>query len=180
VDEIQTGIGRTGKFLGLDHEGVLADAIVLAKGLGGGFPIGALLVRERFATALPPGTHGSTFGGNALASRAARAVLAVVEEEKLVEGARIKGERLAKGLTALIAKHPKRCTEQRGRGLLQGLVLAKDVDPRAMLGKVRDHGVLLTIAGTNVLRFSPPLVIKESEIDEALSHLDAALSEVGS
>jgi acetylornithine/N-succinyldiaminopimelate aminotransferase len=91
IDEVQTGVGRTGKFLGSDHEGVKADAISLAKGLGGGFPIGAALVREHLANSLPPGTHGSTFGGNPLASAVAREVLHTLDDERLIEGAEKKG-----------------------------------------------------------------------------------------
>jgi acetylornithine/N-succinyldiaminopimelate aminotransferase len=106
IDEVQTGLGRTGRWLGSEHEGVQADAIALAKGLGGGFPVGALLLRERLNAALPPGTHGATFGGNPLASRAARTVLQVLHDERLVEGAAAKGEHLARGLGRLVERHP--------------------------------------------------------------------------
>jgi acetylornithine/N-succinyldiaminopimelate aminotransferase len=178
IDEVQTGLGRTGKWLGAQHEGVDGDAIALAKGLGGGFPIGALLLREKLNAALPPGSHGSTFGGNALASAAARTVLAVIREEKLVEAAAARGERLGRGLSELAAKHKTLCSNERGWGLLRGLCLLPAADPRAVLAKVRDHGVLLTIAGNTVLRFSPPLIIRDDEIDEALERVDAALSEI--
>jgi acetylornithine/N-succinyldiaminopimelate aminotransferase len=178
LDEVQTGIGRTGAFLGAEHDGVKGDAIALAKGLGGGFPIGALLIPERLNASLPPGSHGSTFGGNPLASVAARTVIAVLDEENLIEGARVKGRRLAEGLTAIAQKYPDLCSGQRGRGLLQGLVLAPGVDARVALGKARDRGVLLTVAGASTLRFSPPLVITEAEIDEALAAVDRALAEV--
>src|SRR5262249_51213138 len=150
VDEVQTGVGRTGTFLGSEHDGVRGDAIALAKGLGGGFPIGAMLVSEQLASALPPGSHGSTFGGNPLASAAARTVLEVIDDDALVEAARLRGERLGRGLAALAKKHAKRCAGARGRGLLQGLALAPDVDARATLGAIRDRGVLLTIAGGSV------------------------------
>ena len=175
IDEVQTGMGRTGRLLGADHDGVQADAIALAKGLGGGFPIGAMLVREAFAGALPPGSHGSTFGGNALASVAARTVLAVMEEDHLVEEAARHGEYLGHCLTALSAKHPKLCAGERGRGLLRGIRLASGTDPRKLLEAVRDAGVLLTIAGSDILRFSPPLIVREAEIDEAVAAVDAAL-----
>ena len=178
LDEVQTGVGRTGRFLGSDHDGVEGDAVVLAKGLGGGFPIGALLVRERLAGALPPGTHGSTFGGNALASSAARTVLSVLDEEGLVERARIEGERRARGLAAIAARYPKACDGQRGRGLLQGLVLAATVDARGALGALRDRGLLLTIAGATVLRYSPPLVIDAAAVDEALAITETVIAEV--
>jgi acetylornithine/N-succinyldiaminopimelate aminotransferase len=177
IDEVQTGVGRTGKMLGADHDGVSGDAIALAKGLGGGFPIGAMLVRSHLADALPPGTHGSTFGGNALASAAARTVLAVIEEEKLLLAAETRGAHLGRGLAQLAEKHPTVCTGERGRGLLRGLRLAQGIDPRATLARSRDRGVLLTIAGADVLRFSPPLVVREAELDEAVAQVDAALAE---
>jgi acetylornithine/N-succinyldiaminopimelate aminotransferase len=184
IDEVQTGVGRTGKWLGLSHEGVQADAIVLAKGLGGGFPIGAMLVREALAGALPPGSHGSTFGGNALASAAARTVIRVLDQERLVDGARSKGERLGKGLNEIAARFPSVCKPERGLGLLRALPLADGVDARQVLGLLQRRGLLLTIAGASALRFTPPLVITEGEIDEALAMVaevaaDAAASRAG-
>lgn len=178
VDEVQTGVGRTGKWLGQDHEGVRGDAISLAKGLAGGVPIGAVLVGAHLAEALPPGTHGSTFGGNALASAAARTVLDVIDQDGLLAAAHERGEQLARGLEALAAKHPGVCVGERGRGLLRGLILAPGLDPRTLLNVTREHGVLLTAAGANVLRFTPPLVVTAAEIDEALARVDAALAEV--
>jgi acetylornithine/N-succinyldiaminopimelate aminotransferase len=175
IDEVQTGLGRTGTFLGADHDGVRGDAIALAKGLAGGFPIGAMLVRESLAGALPPGTHGSTFGGNCVGSAAARTVLRVLDDERLVEGARVKGERLAQGLARLVSKHPHLCTGARGRGLLQALVLAPGIEPRTLLGALQARGILLTAAGP-ALRFSPPLVIREAEIDEGLAIVDEVLA----
>lgn len=176
LDEIQTGMGRTGAWLGCHHEGVEGDVMTLAKGLGGGFPIGAMLLRERYNPALPPGTHGSTFGGNALASSAARTVLRVIRNEKLVEAARVRGEQLGQGLKKLVQEYPHVCVGSRGMGLLQGLHLADGVDMRAVLGKMREQGVLLTIAGNTVLRFSPPLIVKEGEIAEALERVGQVLS----
>jgi acetylornithine/N-succinyldiaminopimelate aminotransferase len=178
LDEVQTGMGRTGKWFGSEHERVAGDAMALAKGLGGGFPIGALVLRERLNAALTPGSHGSTFGGNALASAAARTVLKVLEEEKLVEAADARGARLGEGLARIAAKFPSLCAGERGRGLLRGLCLRPGVDARIALGKIRDRGVLLTIAGTNVLRFTPPLIISDAEIDEALAEVESALAEV--
>jgi acetylornithine/N-succinyldiaminopimelate aminotransferase len=180
IDEVQTGLGRTGRWLGADHEGVAGDAMTLAKGLGGGFPIGAMLVREKIAGALPPGTHGSTFGGNALASAAARTVLQVIEQDRLVEAAARRGAYLGERLAELAARLPKVCTGERGRGLLRGLVLAPGYEPRVVLGAVRDHGVLLTAAGSNVLRFTPPLVVTEAELDEGIERVQAALEALAS
>lgn len=178
IDEVQTGVGRTGRWLGAEHDGVRADAIALAKGLGGGFPIGAMLVREEVAGALPPGTHGSTFGGNALASVAARTVLRVLDEEKLVEGARIKGERLGEGLAAIAARHPAVCGPERGRGLLRALPLADGIDARPVLGALQRRGLLLTIAGGSALRFTPPLVVSEAEIDEAVALVAGVIADL--
>ncbi len=178
VDEVQTGLGRTGKMLGQDHDGVRGDAIALAKGLGGGFPIGALLVREELAAALPPGTHGSTFGGNALASRAARTVLEVIERDGLVDQVAARGAHLARGLEALADKHPTLAIGERGRGLLRGLRLAHGVDVRGLLTALQLRGVLLTVAGADVLRFSPPLIITEAELDEGIAAVDAVLGEI--
>jgi acetylornithine/N-succinyldiaminopimelate aminotransferase len=178
VDEVQTGVGRTGKWLGSEHDGVRADAIALAKGLGGGFPIGAMLVREELAGALPPGTHGSTFGGNALASVAARTVLRVLDEERLVEGALVKGDRLARGLSDLAARYPAACKPERGRGLLRALPLADGVDGRQVLGALQRRGLLLTIAGASALRFTPPLVVSDAEIDEAIALTGDVLADV--
>ncbi len=175
IDEIQTGVGRTGAFLGHEHDGVRADVISLAKGLGGGFPVGAMLCREALAGALPPGTHGSTYGGNALASTAALTVLAVLDEEGLIEGARRKGAHLSARLADLSARRPDRFGGERGRGLLRAIDLAPGQDTRAALAKVRERGVLLTLAGERALRFSPPLVVSEAELDEAVAAVEAAL-----
>jgi acetylornithine/N-succinyldiaminopimelate aminotransferase len=178
VDEVQTGVGRTGKWLGSEHDGVRADAIALAKGLGGGFPIGAMLVREDLASALPPGTHGSTFGGNPLASVAARTVIRVLDEERLVEGALIRGERLHEGLSGLAKKYPAVCQPARGRGLLRALPLADGVDARQILGALQRRGLLVTIAGASAIRFTPPLVVSEAEIDEAVAMVADVLADL--
>lgn len=169
VDEVQTGVGRTGKWLGSQHQGVHADAIILAKGLGGGFPIGAMLVREEVAAALPAGTHGSTFGGNALASAAARTVIRVLDEELLVESAARKGERLGEGLSALAERFPSVCKPERGLGLLRALPLAAGIDAREVLTALQKRGLLVTIAGASAMRFTPPLIVSDAEIDEALA-----------
>jgi acetylornithine/N-succinyldiaminopimelate aminotransferase len=179
IDEVQTGMGRTGRWLGSDHEGVKGDAIALAKGLAGGFPIGALLVREELNGALTPGSHGSTFGGNALASAAARTVLAVLEQDRLVQAAADNGAYLGRRLAELAAKHPKAATGERGRGLLRGIILTAGVDTRTVLNATRERGVLLTVAGADVLRFSPPLIVTPAELDEGVSLVDAALTDLG-
>ena len=168
LDEVQTGLGRLGRFLGSDGQGIRADAMALAKGLGGGFPIGAMLTTEKLAGALPPGTHGSTFGGNPLASAAALAVLKILDDEKLVEGAKTKGEALGRMLGELVSAIPTVCESTRGDGLLRGLVLKKGFVARDILPKVQENGVLLTAAGDSVLRFSPPLVVTIAELEEGV------------
>jgi acetylornithine/N-succinyldiaminopimelate aminotransferase len=176
MDEVQTGIGRLGRWFAFQGTGVTPDAIALAKGLGGGFPIGAMLTTEALAGALPPGTHGSTFGGNPLASAAARAVLRILEGEDLVDGAKRKGEYLGGLLTALAHELPNVCEGERGEGLLRGLVLKKGFVVRDILPKLADAGVLLTAAGERVLRFSPPLVVTEAELKEGVDAVRKVLS----
>jgi acetylornithine/N-succinyldiaminopimelate aminotransferase len=176
ADEVQTGVGRTGKFLAFEHDGIQPDALALAKALGGGVPIGAMLCKERLSEALPAGSHGSTFGGNPLASAAALAVLEVLESERLIEGAAVKGEHLARGLQRLAGRHDRLVAGARGRGLLQVLVLKDDVDARNVIARLRDEGLLLTVAGGQGLRFTPPLTVTEAELDEGVSIVDRVLA----
>jgi acetylornithine/N-succinyldiaminopimelate aminotransferase len=176
LDEVQTGVGRTGTFLACQGEGVVPDAVALAKGLGGGIPIGAMVCRERLAGALPPGSHGSTFGGNALASVAALTVLAVLDEEKLVEGAKNKGQFLSRALSSVCARHPERVGPERGVGLLRAVPLKAGLDPRSVLAELRDRGVLMIVAGDSALRICPPLVVTEAELTEGVRVLDEVLT----
>lgn len=176
-DEVQTGYGRTGRFLAREWSGVVPDGCALAKGMGGGFPIGAIAIREHLAGGLPPGSHASTFGGNPLAAAAALAVLRIFDEEDLVANADRMGERLGAGL-AEIARDPAipAAVEARGRGLLRGVRLADGVDPKAVLARLRDREKLLaSIAGGNVIRLAPPLNVSASEVDDALGRLASAL-----
>jgi acetylornithine/N-succinyldiaminopimelate aminotransferase len=176
ADEVQTGIGRLGRLLGTSGAAAKPDAVALAKGLGGGFPIGAMLTTEKLAGALPPGSHGSTFGGNALASAAALTVLQILDDEKLVEGAASKGEALAGMLGRLCVELPEVCAGVRGEGLLRGLVLRPGLVAREVLPRVQDAGVLLTAAGEGVLRFSPPLVVTLQELEEGVRTLRGVLA----
>lgn len=176
VDEVQTGIGRTGHWFGFQATGIRPDAISLAKGLGGGCPIGAMLTTEELSGALPPGTHGSTYGGNPLACAAARTVLSILEEERLVQGAAEKGERLGAMLSQLARDLPEVCEGERGAGLLRGLVMKPGLVAREVLPKVADAGVLLTAAGDRVLRFTPPLVVTESELTEGVGAVRKVLT----
>lgn len=175
-DEVQTGYGRTGKFLGREWSGVVPDACSLAKGIAGGFPLGAMAVTEKVAGGLPPGTHASTFGGNALACAAGLATLKVFDDEDLLSVCEARGAYLAKGLADVVATCDA-ATEQRGRGLLQGVVLADDVDPMATLAKLREHKLLLTLAGGVVLRFAPALNVREAELDEGLAIVKRVLAD---
>ncbi|MBI3204698.1 MAG: aspartate aminotransferase family protein [Myxococcales bacterium] len=175
ADEIQTGIGRTGKFLAVQHEGVVPDALALAKGLAGGVPIGAMLCKAELEGVLPPGSHGSTFGGNPLASAAALAVLGALEAESIIENVQARGAELTQGLGDLARKHERWVSTSRGMGLLQALVLRDGVDARGVLEKLREAGLLISIAGASGLRFSPPLVVRREEVAEALAIVDRTL-----
>lgn len=175
-DEVQTGIGRTGRFLAAEWSGVRADGCSLAKGIGSGFPLGAIAVSERLVNGLPPGTHATTYGGNPLACAAALAVLEILEEEELVERAEARGQFLATALQTLVDDDSITCAEAvRGRGLLQGLVLGPGVSPGDVLRAVREAGVLLSLAGGNVLRFTPPLCVSEDELLEGVRVVRAVL-----
>jgi acetylornithine/N-succinyldiaminopimelate aminotransferase len=172
LDEVQTGIGRTGTFFAFEQTPVVPDAVTLAKGLGGGVPIGALLVRES-ASAFHVGDHGTTLGGNPLAASAALATLRVLDDEGLLERARDRGERLASGLQRFV--DDGLATEVRGRGLMRGLETAGPF-ARAVVAIARDqHGLLVNATGDTTLRLVPPLVISEDEVDEGLHRLGDAL-----
>ena len=175
-DEVQTGFGRTGRFLACEHSGVVPDACTLAKGIAGGFPLGALAASEKVAPAFQPGSHGSTFGGNALACAAALAVLRIFDREMLVRNASSTGAHLGERLQALADDRAVTgAAAARGQGLLRGIVLAESVDPATTVSKVREAGVLLSLAGGNVLRFSPPLCVSNAEIDEAVDRVRPVL-----
>ncbi len=178
LDEVQTGVGRLGTFLGGEGSGVRADAVALAKGLGGGFPIGAMLTRESLAGALPPGLHGSTFGGNALASAASLAVIRILDAEGLVDAARAQGAALEAMLAQLVRELPHVCESARGQGLLWGLVLRPGWLARDVLAHVQDAGVLLSAAGERVLRFAPPLVVSTAQLEEGVRAVRRVLSEL--
>ncbi|MEA3202511.1 MAG: acetylornithine/N-succinyldiaminopimelate aminotransferase [Thermoplasmata archaeon] len=168
ADEIQTGVGRTGRFFGFEHDGLAPDAITLAKGLGGGLPIGVLLMRPDRASLLPAGTHGTTFGGNPVACAAGNAVLDVLESDNLVGRAKALGASFQSALAdAGVAS--------RGRGLLLGLPLPGPTAPDAVKA-MREAGYLVGQAGKSVLRIAPPLVIPEAELLGAVPHLAKAIT----
>jgi acetylornithine/N-succinyldiaminopimelate aminotransferase len=180
LDEIQTGIGRTGKWLALEWDAVVPDVVTLGKGLGGGFPVAAFLCSEDVAKTVSLGDHGGTYAGNPLACAAANAVLDVIDEDGLVENAAAMGERLRAGLEAIVRDEAApAAVEARGIGLLRGIRLADGVDARDALGRLRDeHRMLASIAGGTVLRLAPPLNVTAGEIDEALARFGAALREL--
>jgi len=177
ADEVQTGVGRTGKFLAFQHDGIEPDVVALAKALGGGVPIGAMVCKKFLEEALPPGSHGSTFGGNPLASAAALAVLEVLEKDGLLAQVNQRGEELSALLANTARKFPKLVECTRGRGLLQALVLREGVDARKVMTTLQEAGVLLTIAGGQALRFSPPLIISRAELEEGIQVLERALAQ---
>jgi len=172
LDEIQTGIGRTGTMFAFEHAGISPDVLTLAKGLGGGVPIGAMLASEKVAAAFGPGSHGSTFGGNPLSCSAALAVLDAIADEALLANVEAQGERLRQGLIALQARFPA-IVEVRGHGLLIGAELKSEAAP--VITAAREKGLLILSAGPNVLRFLPPLNVTADEVDEALAIVAVAL-----
>ena len=171
-DEVQTGIGRTGTFFAFEGTPVVPDVVTLAKGLGGGIPIGALLVQDH-AAAFKVGDHGTTLGGNPLACAAAIATLRVLDDEGHVANARARGEQLAEGLERLVVEGL--ATAVRGRGLMLGLETA-GATARATVTAARErHGLLVNATGDTTLRLVPPLIISPEEVDMALERLGAAL-----
>jgi len=175
LDEVQTGMGRTGAFFAHQHDGITPDIVTLAKGLGGGLPIGACLAVGKTGDLLTPGLHGSTFGGNPVCTAAALAVLKVLADEDLVGRADVLGKMLAAGIESLA--HPL-VDRVRGRGLLRGVVLsasaAKPVETAA-----RDAGFLVNAAAPDVVRLAPPLIVTEGQIDDFLAALPDVLDKAG-
>jgi len=176
LDEIQTGIGRLGTLFGYEQTGIEPDIMSLAKGLGGGVPIGAFLAKEE-AAVFTPGDHGSTYGGNALTCAVAHAVVSHVINEHVLENVRVQGQRLSQGLERLQAEFPF-IAEVRGEGLLIGVQFTKEVAAELLMASLRE-GLLLNSPRPNVLRFMPPLVISEAEVDEGLDKFRGALTTVG-
>jgi predicted acetylornithine/succinylornithine family transaminase len=164
LDEIQTGVGRTGRWFAYEHAGVVPDVMALGKGLGGGFPLGAFLCTEAVAKTVSVGDHGGTYVGNPLASAAGSAVLRVIERDGLVARAAELGARLGARLAAFAAEHSGECLGARGRGLLQGLVLA-DAERAATLSKrALGRGVLVNVTAGRVIRFFPALNVPEEDL----------------
>jgi predicted acetylornithine/succinylornithine family transaminase len=176
LDEVQTGIGRTGKMFAYQHAGVLPDIVTIAKGVAGGVPAGVVLATDAAAAHFVPGDHGSTFGGNALASAAIVAVLDAIELEGLLENAAVTGARLVAGLEKVRRKHPI-LLEVRGAGLLVGADLSIEAAP--VVEACLARGLLVNSVRPKTLRFAPPLIVSEAEVDRALEILDEALAALG-
>ncbi|MDX2086651.1 MAG: aspartate aminotransferase family protein [Kofleriaceae bacterium] len=179
-DEVQTGVGRTGKWFGYQHDGVEPDVMTLAKGLGGGIPIGAVCASEKAAAglaALPGGAvpHASTFGGNPLACAAANAVFDIIERDGLLGRVTEMGTYLGTKLAGLVDAFPGHVTEVRGRGLLRGIAVSGQ--PAQVTARCREKGLLVSIAGDKVVRFAPPYIIERAHIDEAVGIVRETLAE---
>jgi acetylornithine/N-succinyldiaminopimelate aminotransferase len=175
-DEVQCGIARTGKMFGFQHAGVQPDIIALAKGIGGGFPVGACVASGDVAASMVVGTHGSTYGGNPLAMAVASTVIEIVSDPEFLQHVSDTGEELHAALQQLVDKYPTVLDEVRGKGLMVGL-RCHDADANAaLLNLARDQKLLMTKAGDNVLRLLPPLIIDSKQVKEAKNMLDHALA----
>ena len=175
LDEIQSGMGRTGKLFAYQHTGVLPDIVTLAKGLGGGVPIGAFLVGQKVANTFAPGDHGSTFGGNPLASAAANAVLNVLEGEQIAAKAAATGAYFMEQLRKLADKYPALIREVRGQGLIIGVQLTKP--GKEFVNYCMAEGALINCTNGDVLRFVPPLIIENKHVDEMIAILEKAFTQ---
>jgi len=172
LDEVQTGVGRTGRLWAYEHAGIEPDVMTLAKALANGVPMGAMLAREDVARALTPGSHASTFGGTPFVASVALATLTTVLDEKIPERAARVGRHLVEGLRALRAGAPA-VREIRGRGLLIGIELDRPAGP--VVDRCREAGLLALTAGERVLRLAPPLIVEPADCDRALGILATAL-----
>ena len=175
LDEVQTGIGRTGKLFAHEWAGITPDVMAVAKGLGGGFPVGAILATKEVAKGMVPGTHGSTFGGNPLAMSVARAVLDIVAKDDFLRDVEQKALRLKQGLAALKDLHPAIVEDFRGQGLLTGITLKANVAPPEVGKAALGEKLLLVGAADNSVRVMPPLNVGDGEIADGLGRLGSAL-----
>jgi acetylornithine/N-succinyldiaminopimelate aminotransferase len=172
LDEVQCGIARTGRLYAYEHYGIEPDILASAKGIGGGFPLGACLATEKAAAGMVVGTHGSTYGGNPLAMAAGQAVLDVVNTAEFLEHVRSMSERLRGALEQMIPNHDQLFESVRGLGLMLGVKMK--ADSRAFVTYLRDHGILTVAAGDNVMRVLPPLVIEDAHVAEFVERLSEA------
>jgi acetylornithine/N-succinyldiaminopimelate aminotransferase len=172
MDEVQTGMGRTGKLFAHEWSGITPDVMSAAKGIGGGFPLGAVLAKERYAKALVPGTHGTTYGGNPLACAAGNAVLDVVLAPGFLEDVQRKGKILRASLDAIVAEYPTLYETARGMGLLLGIKCKPPVGP--IQAACVAEGLMAITAGENTLRLAPPLVVTDSDLEQGVAMLRRA------
>ena len=173
-DEVQSGVGRTGKLFAYQWSGVTPDVMTVAKGIAGGFPVGACLATAEAAKGMTVGIHGSTFGGNPLAMAVGKAVVDIVSDPDFLEDVRHKGLYLKQRLASVVDAHPGVVAEVRGEGLLTGI---RCIAPAAeVVAALRDQGLLTVAAGENVVRLLPALIVTNDEIDEAIARLEAALT----
>ena len=176
LDEVQCGIGRSGNFFAFEQSKVKPDIVPIAKGIGGGFPIGAVLMNKKVAAGMTPGTHGSTFGGNPLAMAVGNSVIDIVSSKKFLDNVKKLSEYFFKELNVLKEKYPNIIEEIRGRGLLIGIKLYKD--QTKFIQKLMDNKLLTIRAAENVVRVLPPLNVKRNELDQALKIINKVCSEL--
>ena len=178
ADEVQSGIGRTGTLFAYQTSGIKPDIIAMAKGLGGGFPVGAVIASDAVGNAMTPGTHGSTFAGNPLAMAVAEVILDEVTAPGFLEDVRRRADVMRDMLADVAARHPDVITEVRGRGFLCGVRLADDLPAGEVVAALREANILTVPAGENTIRFLPPLIISEDEISLAVEGFDMALAKM--
>ena len=177
-DEIQTGIGRTGTFYAYEQYGVMPDIVTLAKGLAGGVPIGAFIVTEKVAQVFRPGDHGSTFGGNPLACAAANVVLDTVAQDNFLAHVRTVGAYFKQELTALKEKYQNHVSDVRGMGLILGMEMRSAAAAAEIVHAALTHGVMINCTAGSVLRFVPPLIFTEGDVDDVIRVLDACILDI--
>ena len=175
LDEVQCAY-RTGNFFAFEKSGITPDIVPIAKGIGGGFPLGACLVTKKVSVGMTPGTHGSTLGGNPLAMAVGNAVLDIIFEKDFLKNVKKKGEYFDQGLKKIKDKYPKIIGEIRGTGLIKGLKMS--VDNTEFLNKLMENKMLTVKASENVVRLFPPLIVKNQELDEALSKIEKVCKEM--
>ncbi len=175
LDEVQTGMGRTGKYFTFQHYHIVPDMLTIAKGLGGGFPIGAAVVAEKFTKVLGSGAHGSTFGGNHLGTAVGYEVIRTIESGKILENVVKMSTYLMGELRKLAKKYPEIIRNVRGMGLLIGIVLPEKMEARDVVKKALEKNLVIGRAGNNVLRLAPPLIVRKQTIDRVIERLDALM-----
>ena len=176
LDEVQCGVGRTGNFFAFEKSDIVPDIVPIAKGIGGGFPLGACLVTKKVSVGMTPGTHGSTFGGNPLAMSVGNAVLDIIFGKDFLENVKQKGKYFDQGLNKMKDKYPKIIAEIRGAGLIKGLKML--VDNTEFIKKLMNHKMLAIKAEENVTRLFPPLIVNNKELDEAIEKIDKVCKEM--